>query len=169
MKRTLILAVGSGLFASVAFAHTPPAGAPSAQNFVNQDRRQRHVRDPVEPPRSPSRRTLIQSRSRKRWSRITRKLRANRKRWWDAVALFEAYAKAGDNAELKDLGGEDAPHLKEPSAWRKSSKVPVHRHPARAWASARTAWIRARAAGVRPLWGPAAQRCKRAELPRGLP
>ena len=36
MKRTLILAVGCGLFASVAFAQTPPAGAPPAQDFVNK-------------------------------------------------------------------------------------------------------------------------------------
>src|SRR6476619_2398551 len=36
MKRTLILAVGCGLFASVAFAQTPPAGVPSAQDFVNK-------------------------------------------------------------------------------------------------------------------------------------
>ena len=37
MKKTLILAVGCGLFASVAFAQTPPAaGAPSAQDFVNK-------------------------------------------------------------------------------------------------------------------------------------
>jgi putative membrane protein len=36
MKRPLILAVGCGLFASVAFAQTPPAGAPSAQDFVNK-------------------------------------------------------------------------------------------------------------------------------------
>ena len=31
----------------------------------------------------------------------------------DAVALFEAYAKAGDNAELKDWAGKTLPHLKE--------------------------------------------------------
>jgi predicted outer membrane protein len=36
MKRTLTLAVGSGLFASVAFAQTPPAAAPSSQDFVNK-------------------------------------------------------------------------------------------------------------------------------------
>jgi predicted outer membrane protein len=36
MKRTLILAVGCGLFASVAFGQTPPAGVPSAQDFVNK-------------------------------------------------------------------------------------------------------------------------------------
>ena len=36
MRRTLILAVGCGLFASVAFAQTPPAGVPSAQDFVNK-------------------------------------------------------------------------------------------------------------------------------------
>ncbi len=36
MKRTLILAVGCEIFASVAFAQTPPAGAPSAQDFVNK-------------------------------------------------------------------------------------------------------------------------------------
>jgi putative membrane protein len=31
----------------------------------------------------------------------------------DAVALFEAYAKAGDNDELKDWAGKTLPHLKE--------------------------------------------------------
>src|SRR3954468_20251560 len=38
MKKTLILAAGCGLLASVAFAQTPPAatGAPSAQDFVNK-------------------------------------------------------------------------------------------------------------------------------------
>ena len=37
MRRTLILAVGCGLFASVALAQTPPAAsAPSAQDFVNK-------------------------------------------------------------------------------------------------------------------------------------
>ena len=38
MKKTSILAAGCGLFASVAFAQTPPAatGAPSAQDFVNK-------------------------------------------------------------------------------------------------------------------------------------
>src|SRR6476659_10980863 len=38
MRKTLILAAGCGLFASVAFAQTPPAapGAPAAQDFVNK-------------------------------------------------------------------------------------------------------------------------------------
>jgi hypothetical protein len=38
MKSTLILAIGCGLFASVAFAQGQPAatGAPSAQDFVNK-------------------------------------------------------------------------------------------------------------------------------------
>jgi putative membrane protein len=31
----------------------------------------------------------------------------------DAVALFEAYAKGGDNAELKGWAGQTLPHLKE--------------------------------------------------------
>jgi putative membrane protein len=31
----------------------------------------------------------------------------------DAVALFEAYAKAGDSAELKEWAGKTLPHLKE--------------------------------------------------------
>jgi putative membrane protein len=31
----------------------------------------------------------------------------------DAVALFEAYAKGGDNAELKAWAGQTLPHLKE--------------------------------------------------------
>jgi hypothetical protein len=36
MRKTSILAAGCGLFASVAFAQTPPAatGAPAAQDFV---------------------------------------------------------------------------------------------------------------------------------------
>ena len=38
MKSTLMLAIGCGLFASVAFAQGQPAatGAPSAQDFVNK-------------------------------------------------------------------------------------------------------------------------------------
>jgi putative membrane protein len=38
MKRSLLITVGCGLFASVALAQTPPAGtrAPSAQDFVNK-------------------------------------------------------------------------------------------------------------------------------------
>ena len=37
MKRIIILAVGCGLFASVASAQTPPPGsAPAAQDFVNK-------------------------------------------------------------------------------------------------------------------------------------
>jgi hypothetical protein len=38
MRKTLILAAGCGLFASVAFAQTPPAatGAPAAQDFVKR-------------------------------------------------------------------------------------------------------------------------------------
>ena len=36
MKKTLILSVCCGLFASVAFAQTPPAAAPSTQDFVNK-------------------------------------------------------------------------------------------------------------------------------------
>jgi putative membrane protein len=31
----------------------------------------------------------------------------------DAVALFEAYAKSGDNSELKSWAGKTLPHLKE--------------------------------------------------------
>ena len=31
----------------------------------------------------------------------------------DAVALFEAYAKGGDDAELKGWAGQTLPHLKE--------------------------------------------------------
>jgi len=37
MRKTSIFAAGCGLFASVAFAQTPPAtGAPAAQDFVNK-------------------------------------------------------------------------------------------------------------------------------------
>ena len=39
----------------------------------------------------------------------------------DAVALFEAYAKTGDDAELKAGRGRRFPILKNTSAWRKSS------------------------------------------------
>src|SRR4026208_412694 len=31
----------------------------------------------------------------------------------DAVALFEAYGKGGDNADLKTCAGQTLPHLKE--------------------------------------------------------
>ena len=37
MNKALIIAAGCGLFASVAFAQTPPAaGTPSTQDFVNK-------------------------------------------------------------------------------------------------------------------------------------
>ena len=43
-------------------------------------------------------------------------------------ALFETYAKAGDNAELKDWAGKALPHLKEHlSMAEKLRIVSVHR------------------------------------------
>jgi len=45
----------------------------------------------------------------------------------DAVALFEAYAKGGDNAELKGWAGQTLPHLKEHLSRRKSSNSFVRR------------------------------------------
>jgi putative membrane protein len=36
MNKALVIAAGCGLFASVAFAQTPPVGTPSTQDFVNK-------------------------------------------------------------------------------------------------------------------------------------
>ncbi len=36
MNKALIIAIGCGLFASVALAQTPPAGTPSTQDFVTK-------------------------------------------------------------------------------------------------------------------------------------
>ena len=51
MKRTLILAVGCGLFASVAFAQTPRRRTIGA-GLREQGRGQRHVQYAVEPDRA---------------------------------------------------------------------------------------------------------------------
>jgi putative membrane protein len=130
MKRTLILAVGCGLFASVAFAQTPPAGAPSAQDFVNKvavsdmfeiQSSQIALAKQADADTKPFAEKMVQDHQ-KTSSDLKAKngkdfdqgydqiqVKAHR----DAVALFEAYAKAGDNAELKDWAGKTLPHLKE--------------------------------------------------------
>ena len=77
MKRTLTLAVGCGLFASVAFAQAAPAGAPSAQDFVNKVA----VSDMFEIQSSqialPKQADADTKPFAEKWSRIIRKLRAN--------------------------------------------------------------------------------------------
>jgi len=152
MKRTLILAVGCGLFASVAFAQTPPAGAPSAQDFVNKvavsdmfeiQSSQIALAKQADADTKPFAEKMVQDHQKtsselkalvdsgKVKTKLPTALDSEHQKMIDdldfdhgydqiqvkahrdAVALFEAYAKAGDNAELKDWAGKTLPHLKE--------------------------------------------------------
>jgi putative membrane protein len=158
MKRTLILAVGCGLFASVAFAQTPPAGAPSAQDFVNKvavsdmfeiQSSQIALAKQADADTKPFAEKMVQDHQKtsselkalvdsgkvkaklptaldSEHQKLLDDLKAKNgkdfdqgydqiqvKAHRDAVASFEAYARAGDNAELKDWAGKTLPHLKE--------------------------------------------------------
>ena len=140
MKETLILAAGCGLLASVAFAQTPPAGsAPAAQDFVNQvaisdmfeiQSSQLALSKQADADTKPFAEKMVQDHQKTSnelkalvdGGKVKAKngkdfdqsydqvqLKAHR----DAVALFEAYAKGGDNGELKGWAGQTLPHLKE--------------------------------------------------------
>ena len=159
MRKTSILAAGCGLFASVAFAQTPPAtGAPAAQDFVNKvaisdmfevQSSQLALAKQADADTKPFAEKMVQdhqktsselkalveggkvkatlptaldSEHQKMLDELKGKsgkefdssydqiqLKAHR----DAVALFDAYAKGGDNPELKGWAGKTLPHLKE--------------------------------------------------------
>jgi putative membrane protein len=160
MRKTLILAAGCGLFASVALAQTPPAatGAPAVQDFVNKvaisdmfeiQSSQLALAKQADADTKPFAEKMVQdhqktsselkalvdggkvkatlptalgSEHQKMLDELKSKsgkefdssydqiqLKAHR----DAVALFDAYAKGGDNPELKGWAGKTLPHLKE--------------------------------------------------------
>jgi len=149
MRKTSIFAAGCGLFASVAFAQTPPAtGAPAAQDFEIQSS-QLALAKQADADTKPFAEKMVQdhqktsselkamvdggkvkatlptaldSEHQKMLDELKSKsgkefdssydqiqLKAHR----DAVALFDAYAKGGDNPELKGWAGKTLPHLKE--------------------------------------------------------
>jgi putative membrane protein len=156
MKKTLILAAGCGLFASVAFVGA--AQAQSAQDFVNKvaisdmfeiqssqlamakqpDRdtkpfAQKMVKDHQKT--SSELKSLVDAGKVKaklptaldsEHQKILDELKAKNgqdfdrsydqvqvKAHQDAVALFDAYAKSGDDPELKRWAAKTLPHLKE--------------------------------------------------------
>jgi putative membrane protein len=148
MKRTLILAVACGLFASVAFSQTPPAGPPLAQDFMNKvavsdmfeiQSSQIALAKQADADTKPFAEKMIQDHQKtsselkalveggKVKGKLPRALDSEHQKMIDdldfdhgydqiqvkahrdAVALFEAYAKAGDNAELKEWAGKTLP------------------------------------------------------------
>jgi putative membrane protein len=160
MRSTMILAAGCALFASVAFAQTPPAatGAPAAQDFVNKvaisdmfeiQSSQLALAKQADADTKPFAEKMVQdhqktsselkalvdggkvkatlptaldsehqkmldelkSKSGKDFDSSYDQIQVKAHR--DAVALFDAYAKGGDNPELKDWAGKTLPHLKE--------------------------------------------------------
>src|SRR3954468_6692460 len=160
MKKTLILAAGCGLLASVAFAQTPPAatGAPATQDFVNKvaisdmfeiQSSQLALAKQADTDTKPFAEKMVQdhqktstelkalvqggkvkatlpsaldaehqkmlddlkAKSEKDFDQSYDQIQLKAHR--DAVSLFEAYAKGGDNAELKGWAGQTLPHLKE--------------------------------------------------------
>ena len=157
MKKTLILAAGCGLLASVAFAQTPPAGsAPAAQDFVNKvaisdmfeiQSSQLALSKQADADTNPFAEKMVQDHQKTsnelkalvdggkaklptaldaEHQKLLDDLKAKNgkdfdqsydqvqlKAHRDAVALFEAYAKGGDDAELKGWAGQTLPHLKE--------------------------------------------------------
>ncbi len=157
MKRIIILAVGCGLFASVASAQTP-GSAPAAQDFVNKvaisdmfeiQSSQLALSKQADADTKPFAEKMVQDHQKtsnelkalvdggKVKAKLPTALDAEHQKMLDdlkakngkdfdqsydqvqlkahrdAVALFEAYAKGGDNAELKGWAGQTLPHLKE--------------------------------------------------------
>ena len=154
MKKTLILAVCCGLFASVAFAQTPPAaGTPSTQDFVNKvaisdmfeiQSSQLALAKQADADTKPFAEKMVQDHQKTsselkalvdggkvkatlptaldtQHQKMLDELKAKNgkdfdasydqtqvKAHQDAVALFDAYAKGGDNSELKGWAFEDA-------------------------------------------------------------
>jgi putative membrane protein len=159
MKRTLILAVGCGLFASAAFAQTPPAaGTPSTQDFVNKvaisdmfeiQSSQLALAKQADADTKPFAEKMVQDHQKTsselkalvdggkvkatlptaldpQHQKMLDELKAKNgkdfdasydqtqvKAHQDAVALFDAYAKGGDNSELKGWASRTLPHLRE--------------------------------------------------------
>jgi putative membrane protein len=159
MKCTLMLVIGYGLFASVAFAESQPAAAtPSAQDFVNKvaisdmfeiQSSQIALGKQADADTKPFAEKMIQdhqkttselkavvdgsmvkltlpatldSEHQKMLDDLNAKsgkdfdtsydqiqVKAHR----DAVALFEAYARSGEDSELKTWAGKTLPSLKE--------------------------------------------------------
>jgi len=159
MRKILILAVGYGLFASVAFAQTPPtATAPPTQDFVNKvaisdmfeiQSSQLALAKQADADTKPFAEKMVQdhqktsgelkalieggkvkatlptaldsehqkmlddlkSKSGKEFDSSYDQIQ--RKAHQEAVTLFGAYAKGGDNSDLKSWAGQTLPHLKE--------------------------------------------------------
>src|SRR4051794_182581 len=156
MKSTLILAIGCGLFASVAFAQGQPAGtgAPSAQDFVNKvaisdmfeiQSSQMALSKQADADTKPFAEKMIQDHQKtstelkalvegsmvkltlpasldSEHQRMLDELNAKSGRDFDtsydqiqvkahrdAVALFEAYSKSGEDSELKAWAGKTLP------------------------------------------------------------
>ena len=158
MKKTLILAVCCGLFASVAFAQTPPAAAPSTQDFVNKvaisdmfeiQSSQLALAKQADADTKPFAEKMVQDHQKTsselkalvdggkvkatlptaldtQHQKMLDELKAKNGKDFDAsydqtqvkahqyaVALFDAYAKGGDNSELKGWASRTLPHLRE--------------------------------------------------------
>jgi putative membrane protein len=160
MKRSLLLTLGCGLFASVALAQTPPAGssAPSAQDFVNKvaisdmfeiQSSQLALSKQADADTKPFAEKMVQDHQKtsselkalvegsmvkltlpasldSEHQNMLNELNAKSggdfdqsydqiqvKAHRDAVALFEAYSKSGEDSELKTWAGKTLPHLKE--------------------------------------------------------
>jgi putative membrane protein len=157
MKRSLLITVGCGLFASVALAQTPPAGtrAPSAQDFVNKvaisdmfeiQSSQLALSKQADADTKPFAEKMVQdhqselkglvegsmvkltlptsldsehqnmlnelnTKSGKDFDQTYDQIQLKAHR--EAVALFEAYSKSGEDSELKIWAGKTLPHLKE--------------------------------------------------------
>jgi putative membrane protein len=160
MKRSLLITVGCGLFASVALAQTPPAGTrtPSAQDFVNKvaisdmfeiQSSQLALSKEPDADTKPFADKMVQDHQKtsselkavvegsmvklilpttmdSEHQKMLEELKAKSgkdfdasydqiqvKAHRDAVALFEAYSKSGEDSELKTWAGKTLPHLKE--------------------------------------------------------
>jgi putative membrane protein len=158
MRRTLILTAACALAASVAFAQTPPAAAPSAQDFVNKvaisdmfeiQSSQLALSKQPDTDTKPFAEKMVQDHQKtsaelksmvdggkvkatlptaldSEHQKLLDDLKAKNgkefdqtydqvqvKAHRDAVALFEAYGKSGDNADLKNWASQTLPHLKE--------------------------------------------------------
>jgi putative membrane protein len=160
MKKSLLITVGCGLFASVALAQTPPAGtrAPSAQDFVNKvaisdmfeiQSSQLALSKQADADTKPFAEKMVQdhqktsselkglvegsmvkltlptsldsehqnmlnelnAKSGKDFGQTYDQIQVKAHR--EAVALFEAYSKSGEDSELKTWAGKTLPHLKE--------------------------------------------------------
>ena len=160
MKRTLLLTVGFGLFASVALAQIPPAAtsAPSAQDFVNKvaisdmfeiqssqlalskqadaDTKPFAEKMVLDHQKTSSELkglaegsmvkltlpTSLDAEHQKMLNELNAKSGKDFDQTYDqiqvkthreAVALFEAFSKSGEDSELKIWAGKTLPHLKE--------------------------------------------------------